>query len=337
MVVVVAMAAAYWAGTRHGDDPEPGTPLPAFDATTDSGDAGAGDEVARQIRALSTISPAESSVSGRLEVNAPLPAADVPVRELIAQLDERARRGDARAACRLGIELLRCKREHGQAHIRDLLQAAVQQRDSEVSNFEVDLLAKMEDRQDASLRRCDGIGPEDWQRAHEYQQLAAERGDVRMRLWYVAEPALETAFFLDDLEEWARYRSVARRYLDQALHAGLPEAPAVAARVHLPAGAIDPWATALRQPDAFQHFVYRELDLILNPQPPGGVPESPGWFDPSPQPGPEIDMDEVRAQAQRLREAWFAGHVPTQRESEESSDFSLGKSPERICAGGALP
>ncbi|MFB9068809.1 hypothetical protein [Pseudofulvimonas gallinarii] len=150
-----------------------------------------------------------------------------------------------------------------------------------------------------------------------------------MRLWYVAEPALDPSFFLDDLEEWARYRAVARRYLDEALQSGLPEAPAVLARVHLPTDALTAQATVMREPDAFRHFVYAELDRLLNPDEGRAEPPPAGWFDPALKPGPDIDMVAVHAEAERLRLAWSAGHQPGPRMPDSPVTRPTGAIPKR--------
>jgi hypothetical protein len=310
----------------HGAESSGQSPAAEIGAEPDSSD-----DIIDRVRTVSAIAPSQPGSPAVAPVG-DLPDADVPVVALIDELDERARRGDPRAACRLGMELMRCRKARQQANIRELLQSAVQQRDHDIADFEVDLLAKMEDRHAASERRCEGVGPEQWNRAVEFQRIAAERGDARMRLWYVAEPALDPSFFLDDLEEWARYRAVARRYLDEALQAGLSEAPEVLARVHLPADAVSV-PGVLREPDAHLHFVYAELDRMLNPKETSSDPPPAGWYDPAPKPGPDIDMAAVRADAERLRLAWFAAHDTSSERSGPSSDASFGSDPEKICAG----
>lgn len=335
LVVVTASAVvlAYWLGTRNASEHSDMTNASqSKHADQDRGDMAPAEaeQAARRIRAVTSSTSMPPATVDAVPTDE-LPAADMPVLALIDELDARARRGDAKAACRLGVELLRCRKERQQGQIQALLQSAVDQRMDEAADFEVDLLARMQERADVSAKRCAGVGPEHWRRAVEYQRLAAERGNARMRLWYVAEPALDPAFFLEDLEEWARYRAVAWDYLGEAMAAGLPAAPMVMARVHLPEDAVHTYGMALRRPNAFMYFVHAELDRLLNPKPErvGALP--PGSFDPTPQPGPEIDMARVRLEAERLRHLLFASHVPDPAIDESSAFSPAGSDPDAVC------
>ncbi|MFB9068808.1 hypothetical protein [Pseudofulvimonas gallinarii] len=176
LVIIPVTLAAYLAGSRFPaglpSDYAVASPDAEASAVTrlepDPADAAVGH--VRALSATPTVTPNDVVASRSSD----LPAADVPVLQLIEQLEPRARRGDARAACRLGVELLRCRNHSQQENIQNLLRSAVQQRRGEISDFELDLLAKMEDRQLASRRRCEGIGPEHWRRAVEHQRIAAE-------------------------------------------------------------------------------------------------------------------------------------------------------------------
>lgn len=196
----------------------------------------------------------------------------------------------------------------------------------------VNVLALMTNTTEGAAHLCEGVPDSQIKEAIAFQRLAAEHGDVRMRLWYVRDPALDRQYFLDDLEQWAHYREVAPRYLYEALEAGDPQAPAVLAEVYRPdVGLVPASLIPLRQADAARYFVYHELALLLAPPAQSPRPQPPGAVSLDPVPGPEIDMAEVRAQAQDLLRKYYAGHVPTPQGDAPVESIELGNAQE-ICA-----
>lgn len=111
----------------------------------------------------------------------PLPPPDAPLAEVIDDLEGRARRGDARAACRLGKALTRCH--------RTLLAAMANRSDQDIADAiaQMSLEAQAQDAQIRSLMAqrefartlsdyCAGIGREQTRQALRFQIMAAQSG-----------------------------------------------------------------------------------------------------------------------------------------------------------------
>jgi len=115
------------------------------------------------------------------------PAADalfdetVPLSERIAELDRRARRGDAAAGCQLGIEMVRCARERNMQGYHENLDAqarGVAQRTTDARQLRssADFMLQRQERNRRVLASCAAVEPAQWAAPARYLRLAAERG-----------------------------------------------------------------------------------------------------------------------------------------------------------------
>ena len=162
----------------------------------------------------------------------PLPPVDQPLAESFDALLARARRGDARAACRLAVDLARCHHnkqmsEWSSSFERQAARTANDERARSITDRVV-MLDVAPQRNDAF---CAGASAE--QLAMSFPlQLAAAQWNPKLRLWLASQPALDPLRFLPDLEAWQQYRTVALPWLREAALAGDPAAQVLMARVH---------------------------------------------------------------------------------------------------------
>ena len=232
-----------------------------------------------------------------------LPEADAPVMEYFDELAALARRGNARAACRLGVELHRCRQWQRQRAVGEMFERSLQEGNITGGiDQAIDSVARMQERNEHEARVCRGLEAEQLNQAISFQRIAAMRGSTRMRLWYAARPAMERERFLAELGEWERYRQLAPGYLEEALHAGDPLAPEILADVHRPdSGPPIPVLVPYRAPDPYRYYLYRELAGLL------GQASPPSMLDGFvPEHGPDLDMERIRAEARVMHERLFA-------------------------------
>lgn len=334
VLVAAVVAAAFWLGreSAHSD-----TGALALPAATDAGDdADPVDQVA--ISTATGQMPSSPATTVPVAATLTLPPPDAAVIDYFDELLGAARKGDAHAACRLGAELMRCRRHQAQlAFSRNMTRSIGGSVTSTgADDSMINALAVMEERAAREETACAGLESRHLDRALELQLMAAERGGARERLWYASAPALDREFFLENLSEWARYRAVAYGYLEQALAAGDPAAPSALAQVHLPADSGLPGmrTTPLMIPDARKHLVYRELSRLLSP-PLTPVASPPGSFsidDLVEGVDADVDMREIRAEAEQLRQRYYAG-VNTESTTSFSSPVGpfFTASPSEIC------
>lgn len=166
----------------------------------------------------------------------PMPATDLPLRDRLASLQLRADAGDSLAACRLGVELLRC--------------AALGNYHPEHDAFMAKKEAELEAKGDlsaankiaagrllhAQLRDTCSVVPEPLVgRAHHYVRQAALAGEPEAMIRYARGETLMNgipSMRYIATPEFDAWRGEARRVLMRALDAGHPEAALILARAH---------------------------------------------------------------------------------------------------------
>lgn len=124
----------------------------------------------------------------------PLPALDMPVATLFAELKLRADRGDARAACRLAVELIECNQVAHLAGINAMHSAASAERDLAAAGMEeaANHIAAMQLRQLESANRCVGISEGQRKLAGTYLAQAARAGFGEAMVRYAEGQGLGT-------------------------------------------------------------------------------------------------------------------------------------------------
>lgn len=199
---------------------------PAIDDVTDTSRASGRDP---SPRATGKPSGAIGRVSFDLDRLQTLP--DMPVAELIAMLEPRARAGDAEAARLMYLGLYRCKPwpviTHSETAYIDPV--VLQRTGMDEAGFRrwraaADALEAQRQAED-----CKGVAPDQVAQAGYWLRTAAEAGDAYAKLAYAdaADEVLGNATrMLADPEAVARFRSDAVRYLVEVADLGMPEAMA---------------------------------------------------------------------------------------------------------------
>jgi hypothetical protein len=189
----------------------------------------------------------------------PLPPADTPVAELLDSLLDRARSGDARAACRLASELQRCRNSAQRGPSGADMEARVAgEQDERRRESMIQFMARLEGERERSERLCGGIGEAELDLAFGLQMQAAQ-AQPHLRTWFAINPALDTRMFVDDLDQWQQYRQVAMPWLESAAAAGDLSAVVALARVHGDARSNSPPVPPFRQIDDARFLTYATL------------------------------------------------------------------------------
>lgn len=153
-----------------------------------------------------------------------LPPLDMPLRESFAELERRARAGDAVASCRLSADLARCERlPRERAYTGDAISTAA--RKTPGSSDEASAVAQATTlkkylSEDEAL--CEGFSQSTPHAAWSYLKQAAERGNVHAMVQLAASPPLDSEHFLRDVDQWAEYNEIAGNFLLRAADAGEP-------------------------------------------------------------------------------------------------------------------
>lgn len=160
----------------------------------------------------------------------PLPPLDAPVAEYYDALSQRARAGDARAACRLSAELGRCLSAKRSSRFANDLERDLARRE-DAPQHQIDRVVRAESYAATASERCDGLTVEQLATTFDWQRQAALL-DPAFRVQFATAPALDPRYFVTDLERWAEYRSMALPWLEQAARDGDGAALLVLARIY---------------------------------------------------------------------------------------------------------
>lgn len=151
----------------------------------------------------------------------------MPLRDALSILETAARRGDARAACRLAAELTTCQAARLQARFRMSPEAlagmlAQQRLDPKQIDQRVDSTLQMQQHLDRLLAHCEGVEPETLTPAARYFMLAADAGHAPSMIQALQLDHYAPAVLFRDPALIPQFRANARRYLDAALETGDP-------------------------------------------------------------------------------------------------------------------
>lgn len=161
----------------------------------------------------------------------PLPPHDVPLAQVRDELEQRARSGDRRAACRLAVDLIRCQelptvRAASSAMERSLARDDVA-RDEPNVGFRIDFLARTQNRLEALEPLCAGIAALDAAQGFDWLLRAAELGHAPSMAEFARRPAVPFQAYLSELDRLRVYRERAPEMAMRAIAAGdvslLPE------------------------------------------------------------------------------------------------------------------
>lgn len=164
----------------------------------------------------------------------PLPADDTPIAAALPSLQARADAGDSQAACRLGIELLRCSHRdnlvaaNAEAFARQERQLEAKGQLDDADEVAASLLANAD-----LQRRCAGLDAAQIARAGHYVRQAALAGEPEAVLRYAQGETLGPGNFrFVRSPAFDTWRREARPLLERALRAGQPAAVLAMAQVH---------------------------------------------------------------------------------------------------------
>jgi hypothetical protein len=261
---VVLLAAGWWMGRQEstagrGD---------LRDRDAMSAGATAIAEEDRIPASVEEVAKAPASTSAPAPVNSaastppldPLPPQGTPVADMLEPLLERARRGDAGAACRLASELQRCRESAMRRGMRgfDLEARVAGETDERRRESMIQAMARMEAEQERADGVCADVTDEQIALAFPLQMQAAQ-ARPELRTWLAINPALDTRFFLDNIENWQQYRQVAVPWMESAAAAGDLSALIALARVHGDSRSFGPPIPPFRELDDERFIAYATL------------------------------------------------------------------------------
>ncbi len=207
-----------------------------------------------------------AEIKNRTPTSAPLPAPDVPLKTIFADLQARAAAGDAGAATRLSRDLGRCSRlrstlwKNGGAASDLVGRKTDGMTDAQLRTYQI-LLDSMAQRQQETQKTKDLCADvDDTMLAALVPSIAqaAQLGDVDARACYLSRgPSLDARTMLDHPEFLQDYRGTASSMIDAGLAAGDWRV------VGLLANAYEPGAQGLLAgligADPVQHYRYLKL------------------------------------------------------------------------------
>lgn len=227
VVVGLVLGGGWWLTQAHN------TPSPAVVRDAGSAPALPDDVVAAQAQiesATLALPPAPSMPPAPAIPDAPPAAvaagdAEPLLRDEIADLDRRARAGDAAAACRLGAELLRCERARVMQPYTDNIEGqarAIAQRgmgQQEVDR-QIDAALQRQADNEAALAHCEGVDETRWPVPARYFHLAAQAGHRPSMAQFLNAERFRADQLFRDPELIPLFRANAPRYFRQLLEEG---------------------------------------------------------------------------------------------------------------------
>lgn len=151
-----------------------------------------------------------------------LPPPDTPVKTVVEQLKKDADASVPTAACRMGMELARCRQAMISTSIR---------------NRELSMIQGLPPQSDEAIRRraaademlkgyakdvelCEGITPEMTDSSWVYLLRSAQAGNIAAMTQFAVSPPLPDDNIVGNVEGWAAYRDFAPQFLRRAIEAG---------------------------------------------------------------------------------------------------------------------
>ena len=249
-----------------------------------------------------------------------MPAHGLPLRDALPSLQSRADAGDSLAACRLGMELLRCAAlgQYGPGH--DEFQARQEAEQEARGNTETADQIAVARAVHAQLRDTCAVVPKALQdRAHHYVRQAALAGEPEAMVRYAAGETITTGLLglgyttRPGFDQWRRE---ARPVLMRAMNEGVPEAALLLA---IAQGQNVGLLALLLPRDEVEASASLELTRRLFGDV-SGVPQfAPGLAHAA---APPLDPESA-ADAQRMAEDWHTGAFQGRRLELAHSTASL--------------
>jgi len=163
------------------------------------------------------------------EGTAPLPPLDMSVADMFDGLKRRADEGEARASCRLAVELINCNQLESFAQVGYMENSKSTEKNLEESGLltQANSVATQQIRQLESLKRCAGISEGQRKLADVYLAQAAHAGIPEAMIRYAEGQSIATENSMFGMlrdEGFDRWRRDAVGQLEKALEHGEPAA-----------------------------------------------------------------------------------------------------------------
>jgi len=151
-----------------------------------------------------------------------LPPVDTPLKEVVDELEARAARGDNEAACRLSMDLAKCRMlpEARDLAARELATAARAEPGSIEEGYAARRVSQLQLTVASGEALCAGLDSKRSAQAWRYLLQAANGGHVDSMLRFAIQPPLSESSFALDIEGWAAYRDHAIPLLERAASLG---------------------------------------------------------------------------------------------------------------------
>ncbi len=195
----------------------------------------------------------------------PLPAANVPLNEIHDLLKQQADAGDGKAACRLAIELLRCRFSKNMSNYYSSKSAGPDLSAENGITLKDQIFAKnSEDEQHIQYleknRSCSNISEDQYKQAFKYLRQGAYAGEPDALVPYIDGAGLASDFSAIRDRNFDTWRSDAASLADSALRMGLPESAALLGNAYM-----DDFSmfAGMIEDDPFQAEVMRQLYFQL--------------------------------------------------------------------------
>lgn len=231
------LAAGWWLGRRTDASASSAGTAHAAQAPAEAAAQHLGESrpPAAPAAAASVIPAAASGVTAATAALAalPLPPPGTRLADVYDELYERARRGDARAACRLAADLGRCRNAPMMPGGR---RGGIERRIARIDDEDrreamIDMVATAESWREQAAQVCDGLSEAQLAQAFALQ-IQAANALPELRLQAALQPALDRMFPASDVAQWQQYRQLAQPWLEQAAAEGDVAAIMALVRVH---------------------------------------------------------------------------------------------------------
>lgn len=236
----------------------------------------------------------------------PLPPLETPVREVLASLQSRADAGEVRAACRVGMELSRCRTVRLFRSIQEFDERRLRAAKPGSNEFMAirDSIEAQKKSHATERKACEGVTDDVLDSAWRYLLRAAQAGHVpSISHFLVAPPLPESA--IEDLEGYKAYRDHAPAFFERAIAAGDVAAAYVAYTQWSHGRGIRGGKVYERDPQRALTFAYLLLPLV------DARAADMLRFDLKVlEAEPGIDIATARREADRLRQVSFVRATP---------------------------
>ena len=232
VLAAVALGLAFFAGRETQDDAARSAAVAGQDAAPDTAD-----EAAERRGPPSASAPAYSSnspapIPDEATSELPLPPHDTPLNDARDELEDRARRGDRKAACRLAMDANFCRANPAGSDPVAFFESSIAE-EPITSDADIAFVARIEQIQNRARRICPDLPP-GWAEDASWRWMlrAARAGDDFLAAQFVISAPMSDRDFLERPEPWQHYRDHAATFIQSAAARGQVEAIWYLQRLH---------------------------------------------------------------------------------------------------------